>query len=318
MKINSRNIHFFELEVATLSMNTDIPSAPQLNLNQLLPILIPYLSEGMEIKCGKTPIEVTKVKWDASADELVLLLNKPDPDRSDVAYRKRNTKSRRLGNKTVDEDIEMSSHVLINIPNNSIRASMLLTTGASIAPTKIVSLFNVLYLSAKNTSAIKRLRHIPLPTSVLATNGKPKTYEVNHRFKFNAMPNGMLCDIIRTGKVVGINLVDTGSQAFDSSTSAKVDKMAMHIDLHSENVNIPFIKKLLTIAKVRRQFNADQVKIEYTDQGDVDGQVKQKTFDVARLEEAFTRSESISLDFPHFDHQTDISLEIVEKMRALT
>lgn len=318
MKINSRTIHFFELGVDTLSLDADIPSAPQLNLNQLFPALIPHLREGMEIKCGKTPIEVTKFEWDASTEELVLLLNKPDPDRSDVAYRKRDTKSRRLGNKALDEDIEVSSHVLINIPSNSLQASMLLTTGASIAPAKIVALFNALYQSAKNTSAVKRLRHIPLPTNVLATNGKPRTYEVNHRFTFNAMPNGKLSDIIRTGKVVGINLVDTGSQAFDSSTRVNVDKMAMHIDLHSESVSIIFLKRLVTIAKIRRQFNADQVRIEYTDHGDVDGPVKQKTFDAARLEEAFTRSESISLDFHHYDQQTDISREIVEKMRALT
>ncbi len=260
----------------------------------------------MEIKCGKTPIEVTRVNWDALTDELVLLLNRPDPDRSDVAYRKRNSRSRRLGNKALDEDIEVASHVLIRIPSNSTRASMLLTTGASIAPAKIVSLFNSVYASAKNTPAVKRLRQIPLPTGILATNGKPKTYEVNHRFMFKAMPNGLLADIIRTGKVVGLNLIDTGSQAFDSSTRLNVDKMAMHIDLRSANVSIPFIKKLVNIAKSSRQFDADQVRIEYTDQGDDDNHVKQKTFEAAHLEEAFTRSEAISLDFPHFDHQTDI------------
>ena len=318
MKISSRTVHFFDLEIATLSKDADIPSAPQISLNQLLPVLIPHIREGTEVKCGKTPIEVTQVKWDAAAEELVLLLNKPDPDRSDVAYRKRNSRSRRLGNKAVDEDIEVSSHVLITIPSNSTRASMLLTTGASIAPAKIVSLLNAVYASAKNTPTVKRLRHIPLPTSVLAANGKAKTYEVNHRFSFSAMPNGTLSDIIRTGKIVGLNLIDTGSQAFDSSTNVKVDKMAMHIDLHSENVSIPFIKRLLSIAKTRRQFDTNQVRIEYTDQGDDDNNVKKKTFEVAQLEAAFTRSEAIALESPHYDHQTVISAEIVEKMRALT
>ena len=195
---------------------------------------------------------------------------------------------------------------------------MLLTTGASIAPAKIISLFGALYALAINTSAIKKLRHIPLPTSVLAANGNAKTYEVNHRFSFTAMPNGMLSDIIQTGKVVGINLINTGSEAFDSSTKVKVDKMSMHIDLRSENVSISFIRRLLKIGSDHRKFNTDQVKIEYTDQGDDDNQVKERTFDAARLEEAFTRSDSISLNLPHDDHQIDISLEIVEKMRSLT
>ncbi len=317
MKINSRTIHFFDLEVTTLSLDKNIPSPPQINLSQLLPALIPHFHEGMEIKCGKTPIEVTRFKWDPSTDELTLLLNKPDPDRSDVAYRKRNSKSRRLGNKTQDEDIEVSSHVLIKVLQNSPRAPMLLTIGASIAPAKIVTLLNSVYTAAKKSPAVKQLRNIPLPTNILASNGKAKTYEVNHRFSFNAMPNGMLSDIIRTGKVVGLNLIDMGSQAFDSTTRIKVDKIAMHIDLHSEDVSINFIKKILSIAKTHRKFNVDQVRIEYTDQGDNDGQIKQKTFDAARIEEAFTRSEAITLDHPHNDHQTEISQEIIAQMQSL-
>lgn len=317
MKINSRTVHFFDLEVMTLSLDKDIPLPPQINLNQLLPALVPCLRPGMEIQCGNTPIELTKFEWNATTEELVLLLNKPDPDRSDVAYRKRNSKTRRLGNKTPDEDIEVSSHVLIKIQGTSNRASMLLTIGAGIAPAKIVDLLNSTYTKAKNTASVKRIRNIPLPTSVLGINGQVKTYEVNHRFKFNAMPNGMLSDIIRTGKIVGLNLISNGSEAFDSTTRVKVDRIAMHIDLQSESVGIPFIRKILDIAKTRRQFNTDQVRIEYTDQSDGNSEVKQKTFNASRLEEAFTRSEAITLENPHFDHQTDISVEIVEKIRAL-
>lgn len=318
MKINSRTIHFFDLEVSTLSLDKSIPTPPQIYLNKLLPHLVPHIRDGMEIKCGKTPIEVTQIKWDASAEELVLLLNKPDPERSDVAYRKRNSKSRRLGDKATDEDIEVSSHILIKVLHNSTRAKMLLTIGASISPAKIIQLLNAAYKSAIETPSIQKLRNIPLPTNVLGGNGKAKTYEVNHRFTFSAMPNGMLSDIIQTGRIVGLNLIDTGTQAFDSSTNLQVDKMVMHINLQSESVDIPFIKKILGVARGKRKFDTSQVRIEYIDQGDDDNVVKKKTFDVARLEDAFTRAESIALDVNHFDHQTIISVEIIEKMLALT
>lgn len=317
MKIHSRTVHFFDLQLSTNSMDKSISVSPQLPLNQLIPHIVLKM-QGMVVECGKTPIDATQVKWDAFTNELVLLLNKPDPERSDVAYRNRNSKSRRLGNKAFDEDIEVSAHVLIKIPNNSTKARMLLTIGAGIAPAKIVSLFNAAYKNAVETAVIKRLRDIPLPTSVLSANGKQKTYKVNHRFSFTAMPNGTLSEIIRTGTVVGLDLISTGVEVFDSTTRVPVDRMQMHVNLKSESVNIPYIKKILNLAKIGRNFDADQVRIEYREQGDDNAELKQKKFATANLEEAFTRSEVIALDTQQYDHQTTISQEIVEKMRALT
>ena len=159
MKINSRTVHFFDLELSTISLDTaTIPLPPQLSLNKLFPHLISHISEGFEIKCGNTPIEVTQKKWNLSSEELVILLNKPDPERSDVAYRKRKSKSRRLGNKELDEDIEVSSHILIKIPQNSTKATMLLTIGAGISPSKITSLLNSAYALAKKSQKINKLR----------------------------------------------------------------------------------------------------------------------------------------------------------------
>lgn len=131
------------------------------------------------------------------------------------------------------------------------------------------------------------------------------------------MPNGTLSEIIRTGKVTGLDLISTGVEAFDSSTRVPIDRMEMHINLKSESVDIPLIKKIVGLAWSGRNFDADQVRIEYQDLDANDTQVKQKKFDTALLEEAFTRSESIALETQHYDHQTIISEEIVEKLRTL-
>jgi hypothetical protein len=317
MKIKSRTVHFFELTLNTISLNEEIPSAVQLSLNTLIPLLIPSMYEGFEIKSGKTPIEVTQFKWNADREELALLLNKPDPDRSDVAYRKRNSKLRRLGNKATDEDIEVSAHVLIKLVSNSTTAKMLLTIGAGISPGKIVSYLNSLYLKIKDKKSIKKLRNVPVPTNILRDDGSHETYEVNHRFTFNAMPNGTLQDIVKSGKVIGLNLINTGVENFDTSTKFPVDKLVMHIDLKSESVDIPLIKKIFRIANDKRNFTADQVRVEYRDKDDSDVSPKSKTFDVARLEEAFTRSETVELESTHDDHQTKFSDEILREMRSL-
>ncbi|MFW5330746.1 hypothetical protein [Hydrogenophaga sp. ZJX-1] len=317
MKIDSRSVHFFELNVHTLPMDNEIPVAPQISMELLLSKLLPTIKQGVEIKCGKTPIEVTRISFDGSKNEIVLLLNKPDPERSDVAYRKRTTKTRRLGNKAADEDVEVSSHVLIKMTPNLTTAKMLLTTGASIPPAKIVSLFNTSYKAAKFLPSIQKMRVLPLVTNLLNEDSSARTYEVNHRFSFNAMPNGLLVDIIKSGKIVGLNLIDLGNQAFDSTVRCNVDRMAMHIDLRSATVDIPLIQRIVKVAKGKRKFDASKIRVEYLDNGTSSGEVRDKTFDASQLEKAFTRSETIALDNPHYDHQTEISQDIVSKMRDL-
>lgn len=317
MKIDSRTIHFFDLNVQTLSTDKRIPVAPQISMDLLLSQLLPTIKQGVEIKCGKTPIEVTRISYDSGKNELVLLLNKPDPEKSDVAYRKRITKARRLGNKAADEDVEVSSHVLIKMSPNLTSAKMLLTIGAGISPAKIVSLFNTSYKRAKSLPAIQKMRVLPLTTKLLNDDGSARTYEVNHRFSFSAMPNGLLVDIMKSGKIVGLNLIDLGNQAFDSTAQYNVDRMAMHIDLRSASVDISLIKRIMTIAKGKRNFDTSKIRVEYMDNGDSDGSIRDKTFEASQLENAFTRSETITLDSPHYDHQTEISQDIASKMREL-
>ena len=245
------------------------------------------------------------------------ILNKPDPDRSDVAYRKRGSKARRLGNKAVDEDIEISAHVLIKCTELSISGKMLITAGAGIYPQKIVSLLNTVYKQVKNSGRLAGSDEVPLPTNILDSNGKRKTYKVKHIFSFSALPNGMLAEIINKGRIVGVDLIDKGHQPLDSTVSVEIDRMEMHIDLKSVKADIPYLKGLMKTAFDKRKFDADSIRVEYKERDVDDAQVKNKLFDAHRLEDAFTRSEIIELDNPHYDHQTKISDEIILKMKEL-
>jgi hypothetical protein len=317
MKINSRTVSFFELQLQTLPAGKDIPKPPQLPIGNLIPILATLIPAGFEIKCGSTPIEVTCSRWDPATGELHLLLNKPDPERSDVAYRRRGAKVRRLGNKAPDEDIEVSSHVVISPGGSPTIARMMMTIGANIGPQKIVSLLHDIYRTAKDTARLKKLREPVLPINTLDAKGKPKTYKVNHKFTYSGMPNGQLREILQTGKVVGLHLISNGEEAFDSSTRIKMDKMTLHVNLERESVrDVSFIRGLVRLASTSRKFDADQVRIEYKD-SEADTAIKARLFNTSRLEEAFTRTESIELDIPHMEHQTHFSEEIIAKMRAL-
>lgn len=318
MKINSRTVNFYEIHLQTHSLTESIKKAAQTPMSSLLPFLAQHIPANFEIKYADTPIEVTVPRWDAAANELHLLLNIVDPEKSDVAYRRRTTRSRRLGNKTVDEDIEVSSHVVIRAIDGSPVAQMAMTTGASIPPGKIVALLKDIYKLHAKSPTIKRLINPPLPSNSTDTHGKPKTYKVKHQFHLNGMPNSTLKGIIKTGKIVGVELIDTGVHAFDSSNRISVDRMQMHVEVRSASVDIPFLRGLISTASKKRNLDADKIRIEYIDINNApDEKPKTHTFDSARLEEAFTRSEKIELEISHHDHQTEISEEIIQKISQL-
>ena len=156
-----------------------------------------------------------------------------------------------------------------------------------------------------------------MPTNILDSDGKKKTYKVRHVFSFTALPNGVLAEIINKGKIVGVDLIDKGHQSFDSTVPVEIDRMEMHIDLKSVKADIPYLKKLMKTAFDKRKFDSDSIRVEYKERDVDDAQVKKKLFDAHRLEDAFTRSEIVELDSPHFDHQTKISEEIILKMKEL-
>lgn len=318
MKINKRTVNFYEVQLHTLSRSAEIPQPSQTPLSDVLPFLARHIPPSYEIPCGNTPIEVTASRWDGTNNELHLLLNIVDPERSDVAYRRRRTKARRLGNKASDEDIEVSSHVVLRVKDGSTVAQMAMTAGAGIYPARVVMLLKNIYKEQSNSTFIKKITNPPLPTGTTDSKGKKKTFKVRHRFNFHGMPNGTLNDIIRTGKIVGIELIDTDIQSLDNSSNISVDKMQMHVSVGSAAVDLPFIRNVMKVSLQRRNINADKIRIEYVDsRADADQRPKSHTFKPSQLEEAFTRSETIELDTAHDDHQTEISDEIITKMSAL-
>jgi hypothetical protein len=243
MKINSRTVNFYEIQLTTTSRDKAIQSPAQTPIAVLMPFLATHIPTKHEIPYARTPIEVTASHWNASESELYLLLNIVDPEKSDVAYRKRSTRSRRLGNKEVDEDIEVSSHVVIRATDGCDTAKMGMTIGAGIPPGKIVALLRDIYSNQSSSTFIKKLTNPSLPTAAVDRKGKPVTYKVKHSMELNGMPNGTLLDIIRTGQVTGVDLIDTGIYAFDSSSTLSVDKMQMHVQLKASAVDVRRIQK---------------------------------------------------------------------------
>lgn len=318
MNIHSRTVKFYEVHLHTNSKSKDVPAAAQTPMSDLLPLLAVKIPAQYEIKYANAPIEVTQSRWVAGKCELHLLLNIVDPDRSDVSYRKRKAKLRRSGNKGADEDIEVSVHVVIRAEPGTQIAKVVMTTGAGIPPSKIVALLREIYKLEIKSAPVMRLLTQPLPVPTLDAKGKQKRFDVAHSLTLNGMPNGTLLEIIKSGKIVGAELIDSGSYALDSTSKLAVDRMQMHVSLKSASVDLPFLQRVLKSAKVNRKFDADKIRIEYTDSQVTSGdRVKSKLFNTAQLNEAFTRSETIELKISHDDHQSVMSEEIIQAMTEL-
>ena len=317
MKINSRTVNFYEVHLHTNSKSKDVEIATQTPMSQMLPLLAAKIPAQYEIKYGNTPIEVTQARWDKVKGELHLLLNIADPDRSDVTYRKRRIKVRRPGNKGADEDIELSAHVVLRADPGSAIAKVAMTVGAGIPPGKVVALLREIYKKEKNSDPLVKILSQPLPVATLSADGKKKTFEVAHSFQLNGMPNGTLMDIINGGKVVGVDLIDSGSYAFDSTSKLAVDRMQIHLNLENAAVDLNLIQRVIKSAKKNRKFEADKIRIDYTDKPGPGERVKHRLLPTSQLQAAFTRSETIELQNRHNDHQSIISDEIIQLMSEL-
>lgn len=313
MKTKERLVHFYDLELQTLSLDKNIQNPFAEDMSNMLSVLAKLIKKGDEIGSSKN-IEVVDFNYNKNYSKLILLLNRSDSELSDVAYKDKKTKNRRNGNKTQTEAIEISSHIIITAYPNSEKAEVRMTMGSGIYVDRIVKLLNALYeqnkLSDKQIVALKTRTH---PTQAIGANNKPLTYQVNHRFQHKAHPNALLSDILNTGEVKGVELIENGHHEFDTTQAHVIFQKTLKLELTSNKTTIQKLRSLFPIAKRNHKFNVDRIRIGYK----IGSEVQHKEFAINELDAAFTKSEKIELDIDHNQQQTQIGYAIVAKMEAI-
>lgn len=314
MKTKERLVHFYDLELQTLSLDKKIQNPFAENMANMLSVLAKLIKKGDEIGSNKN-IEVVDFAHEKKYSKLILLLNRSDSELSDVAYKDKRTKNRRNGNKTPTEAIEISSHVIIKAQLNSEKAEVRMTMGSGIYIERVVKFLNELYEKNKvNDKQIIALKTRPHPTQALGANNKALTYQVNHRFEHKAHPNAWLKDILNTGEVNGLELIETGHHQFDSTQAHDIVKKTLKIIPMSSKWSIQKIRDLFALAQKNHKLIADKVRIDYK----VGSDKSDRTFALNELDAAFTKSEKIELDTDHNQQQTEIGYAIIAKMEAIT
>lgn len=312
MKTKERIVHFYDLQLHTLSLDEHVENPSPTEMAPMLDILVKFLKKGMEIGANKN-IELVDFQYSHRKAELVMLLNKPDAELSDVTYKDRTTKARRSGNKAPSEAIEMSSHVILTARQGQAFAEVRMTMGAGVYMDRISRLLNDVYDKNSEAKALSSMRNRPHPTNAIGRDNKPMTYSVRHRFEHRAHPNVWLKDILQNGKVQGIELIENGHEIFDVSQPHDMVRKTLQLK-PSGRLAISSIRKMVGIASSKHNLEADQLRIDYTSGK---GESGKKTFPLNHLDAAFTKSARIELDTEHNQQQSAISNEIVQKMLEL-
>lgn len=313
LKIDSRKVNFYELTVSTTAK--DYPNPNQTSSKDFIAAIVPHLYKGMEISKGKLASELTDFNWDSKTGELALLINKTDPELSDVSYKDITTKARRKGDKKETEAIELSSHILIKSHDTNLTAQLRMTMGAGVYVSHLVNLLNNQYRSHKKTSAsIQKIINRPHPLGATDKKGKILTYEVRHKIAYLAEPNTELKEILSTGTLRGLDLIESTHTNFDTNSPYEIVRHTLYVDTGNIKLDIKGIRKIIQTGSLKHNISADRVKIEYED---ANGNPGNKSLNVNQLDEAFTKTVVIELDKPHNQQQTTLSQEIISKLSAL-
>lgn len=318
MKKNERTVQFYEFTMDTISADGTLSSPNQDDFKLLLKPLAAFLRKGYEIGRGASLVELIDFSFDANSHSLTMLLNKSDPELPDVAYKDRTTKSRRPGTKQASEDIELSAHAILTAASSGKTAILKLTTGAGVRPDRISKLLNAIYRAQKLHKTLAPFRKQSLIASATNSNGAPITYEVNHRFDFKAMPSTALKEILRTGVVTGVELIDSGIADFDTpstpKTNAEIKRKTIGVVLRSSPQDTGLFKTLVDVARSSHGIDPDTIRLDYKDEA---GEPRHQTLNINQLDAAFTRSSKIIFATDHAPRQTVLSKEIVDAMKQL-
>lgn len=313
MRPKERMVHFYDL---VMESYTGKPGQNP-SCSSIKDVLDKIKPKGHEVLSTRTvSLEVSDWRYDASADLFYLLLNRADRNVSDVGFKDFSTKTRRKANKTKQEGIESSCHVIIKPEPNSPKALLLMTMGSGVtfqAIEKFLRLFTRL-LKAQNKN--KSLFTFPDPSGAEDDQGNPLTYSVNYKFNCFAHKSVLLDQVLKAGTFQSMDLIAHENKRFDSSGNLEVTKQSIYVVASPQkSISAAVIKNSLSgFIKTKDGKDFTGVTIRYMG---TDGSPKSNTFDIKNLDEAFTKRENVELAFEVDAQQLILDNTILTAMKKL-
>jgi hypothetical protein len=311
MKKNERVILHYDLKMVASSRTFESPSVLSIRRAFRLLELIPEELRATKRARGSQTFYLSDIE--VTDTYAKILFNKSDKNIPDPVFSVPSKKTRRTAAKQVEEGQDFACHILVKIPPpGQLVGLMLVEQAPGLSTPFVVMMLNRLLRLASRYSPRDFVQvH---PDGSLGPDGKPRTYNVRHRFEaMGQLAETFEADLNR-GQLKGIELTTNKLQAgFDQSGYLKEEKEVLFLK-PSLSVQRPrdLARHVSAMLKGQSDYSSARIKFEPPDGGRAQNVLIDATTGVAEkyvkrsVIAGFTRSLASSYDKMHG--------EIIEKM----
>ncbi len=317
MKTTERTVHFYELCMQSTT-KAAVPSPSCARLSDVLAACRQVVT-ALPYEISKGPaIAITLADWriDPATGNHELLINKADITKSDVAFRDMQTSNVRMAGKQRTEAIECSSHFIIQPAADGRTAKVLMTMGSGLSIVHLERLVGQLARIAAKQLATAGLFRFPVPSGERDAKGIPVTYSVRYTFGCTGYKGTVLDNALRNGEFLEMELIAHDTKLFDAGGNLAIEQQSIKVRPVGAG---PFtgagLKQLIKGFMASGPHDPyHQARIRYKTPV---GKTSTTTLEVTALDAAFTHNETIELDPPADDFQTNLHAGILAEMKRL-
>jgi hypothetical protein len=268
---------------------------------------------GQPFSLGASVIKVTLADWqrNAAKGEDYLVINRADASLPDIPLRHIETGATRMAGKDRHEGIDISCHVLIKRPlNGRGPALLLMTNGSSLPAARVCKLIGTLFRKGRELSGLDDHYKRPHPSG---EEGKFVT--LHSVLSVAGHQNATLADLLKGGTLEGVDLISDAADEIDTASGLTVTSIEYKLEqVRPRSIGVGSIQR--AIAALRGQgIDPSRAKVRYKAPGG--GRVESRTFDVAALEGAFVRRETIRFQDPIAARYEQVDKRVVAQLIAL-
>jgi hypothetical protein len=295
-------VAYFDLKVTAKFRKSDINPIPPEPMG-----LLKLCSTADMTALEHGSIRKTLVEWRIQRGQHVLLVNRADRDRTDIAFVNFPSGQRRMAGKQPEDGIEQSCHILIVPPNSSRVMPLVLATGnAGMSRDQITQLLNtMLKRVAENPNNAEYFKR-PHPNGEY---GREATLKCS--FELLPHPSLLLTDVLARGLLNEVEMVAHQVEGIDQYFVQKTQSITIGLVNQGASLRVAQLRNALSLAKIK----PDQLVLRFKDPDS--GKPVAKTIALNDLEHAMTKRDVIQFDADLSPRYDQISIDILRKLQEL-
>lgn len=244
--------------------------------------------------------------WNVQRGQNILLVNRADRDRTDIAMVNFNNGRRRTAGKQIDDGIEYSCHILIDPPKQGRALPLVLATGgAGMSRDQIEGLLNTMVRRAAQDAGNANFFERPHPNAEAG-----KKLKMQCAFQLLPYQSLLLRDVLARGLLQEVQLISHEYRNLDQNFVEKAHSVTIGIAQEGTPLSLAALRNAFAATRI----HADKLLLKFNDPDS--GKSTSKTMAFNELEQAMTMRDILKFDEDLQPCYTRISADIVGKMRG--